>query len=454
MLAIIILITIIVLFITFLGFKRAFGSLSIETYMPHSHLFYYQIVAMTLVASIVLGSGVRSNLLVRFNITDASVELTLICIWYMLIALSIGLMFFMRNINVRTYITQYSNKELLCAKEEISKLFYVLCSLVAVFCVFYLYSLDAPIFQLLKGNMGSVLTSRVAYGRDFGGSAFIKNILGQHITVAVSYITFLYYRKYKKNFWRNIFVINFICALIISSASLSKAGTVDYLIPYLFLYTMTGKRLRIRTWIPYICVLSFIVLLAYYIQAGGARSYWEVLFDVDEGPIGRIFFVQLQSLPAYFMIFPESCGFLLGKSIPILNYVSNIFVESARIVATYLEPEGVAAGYVGVANTLFLGDAYANFGWIGIIISPFIVAFWFAFFYKKLLFIKKTPENLAGIVMILYSLVSSFTGGFCSGYLFNTQIVTILFLIMGHNIFCQIMSGDTKIVISKGWWSL
>lgn len=454
MLVIIIIITIVILFITSLGFKRAFGSLSIETYMPHSHLFYYQIVAMTLVASLALGAGVRSDILIRFGITGESVELTLICIWYMLIALCIGLMFFMRNIDVKTCITQYCHKEILCDKERISRLFYVLCTLVAVFCLFYLFLLDAPIFQLLKGNIGRVLTSRVAYGRDFGGSAFIKNILGQHMTVTVSYITFLYYRKYKRKFWRNIFVINFVCALIISSASLSKAGTVAYLVPYLFLYTLTGKRLKIRIWIPYISILLLIVLGAYYIQSGGTRGYWEVLLDVDAGPIGRIFFVQLQSLPAYFMIFPNRCGFLFGKSIPILSYISNIFVESARVVATYLEPEGVAAGYVGVANTLFLGDAYANFGWAGIIISPFIVAFLFAFFYKKLLFTKKTPENLGGIVMILYSLVRSFTGGFCSGYLFNTQIITVLFLIIGHYIFCQIMSGSTKIVLSKRWWSL
>src|SRR5690606_29507918 len=107
------------------------------------------------------------------------------------------------------------------------------------------------------------------------------------------------------------------------------------------------------------------------------------------------------------------------------------FVEAARVVASYIEPIGVQSGTVGVANTIFAADAYANFGILGVIISPIWVAFIFSFFYMRLIKSNKSPINIAYYIFILDNLTTSVTGSFFSAFVINTRIIAaILFLIV------------------------
>lgn len=412
--------------ISFWMFKYAFGTMNVMKYMPFMHLFYFQIMIMTLIGIEFVCVGIYNPIFDDFGVTDESIALALYSVWYSILILSATLMVSLKNSRKQGKL--FWKKPLVLEGLDSEKEFFFICTMIAIFCVIYLYVNQAPIFQMLKGNTGSVLAERVAYNRNFGGSHLIKNVLGESVSVLVAYITYLYYRAYKTKFWRLIAIINFCCGIIISGASLSKSGILTFLIPYIFFMVCSGKKIQIGKYIKMGVAAMMILVIMYSVQTKGASNGWKVLLDFRNGPLGRILYVQMQCLPAYFMIFPQKYPYTWGLGISLLRYMGLPHIEAARVVAEYLEPAGVASGRIGVANTLYIGDAYANFGWLGIFISPVIVACVYAFFYKCLVNREKTPMNVAVNITILYSLTNAYTGGFCSGYLVNTRIIAILLL--------------------------
>ena len=93
-------------------------------------------------------------------------------------------------------------------------------------------------------------------------------------------------------------------------------------------------------------------------------------------------------------------------------------LRSGRVIMEIYNASAVQAGTAGVMNTLFIGEAYANFGTAGVIVAPIIfgVVIGFAAYllptFKKnpivvLLYVKLTLQFLsiveAGFVDILYS---------------------------------------------------
>lgn len=76
-------------------------------------------------------------------------------------------------------------------------------------------------------------------------------------------------------------------------------------------------------------------------------------------------------------------------------------------------PKAVAEGTAGVMNTIFIGEAYANFGTFGIIIAPILFGVIMASVSNILLKVKKRPETV-----LLYLWISNlFTGQVEGGFI-------------------------------------
>jgi hypothetical protein len=93
----------------------------------------------------------------------------------------------------------------------------------------------------------------------------------------------------------------------------------------------------------------------------------------------RVIWGQVADLPHYFNLFstwhvpfvallPPYVQTLLGTSEP----------SAARLVMEFSNPLAVKAGVAGVANTLFVGEAYAFAGVAGVLFSPLLVAVQYA----------------------------------------------------------------------------
>lgn len=442
-----IVISILVVCISFFIFKATFGNMNIKYYLPHMHLFYYQMVAMCMVGGVLMYCGVRSTVHNRFGLSDHSVWLAMLSIWYVFLSVPLFIFIFMRRWgrDKRDSIKIYIEQDVKVDDSHIMRMFGIACTLFCVVCVAYMYYVRAPIFQLIDGSIDNVLVARVAYTRTFTGSQLVKNIFCETLAVLVSYVMFVFAFKLKKKFWISLACVCCVCGILISGASLSKSGMVVYLIPFVFLLVLCGCKISLGKYTKLGIVIMVMVLYFYVVQTGGSVSVHTLLTDFWAGPIGRVFIGQIHGLPAYFMIFPSQYEHILFSGIPIVRFFGMEYVQSARVAATFLEPVGVTQGWVGVSNTLFVGDAYACFGWIGLILSPIIVGWWIAFFYKKMYSSEKNPVYMVAYICILDKLVSGFTGGFCSSYLINTQIIAIVLFIFLYNVFLK--TTKRKIVI-------
>lgn len=436
---IILIISILIVFFSFNLFKVAFGNMQITRYMPHTHLWLIQLVSMSLIGINFMIFGYRSTTIELFDLNIKYIYIATFCIWYIMLAIPFGVIFINRKYQIKSkhFLLTYFEQDIVIDKSNIVKLYFLLWTTLSIAVVIYLCHFKVPLYLAIKGDISSLLVSRVNYTRSFEGSYFIKNVIGETCIVITSYVIFIYYYKSKLRYWKMLFLINFFCAAFISGADMSKSGLALYILPYVYIFVIIQGKISIKKFVKYIAILMVLLLLIYTQQLKNTGlNWWEILFDFERGPIGRIFNIQIQSFPTYFQIFPKIFNFTYGKGIALIRFFGVENIESARIVASVLEPNGVNGGWVGVANSLFLGDAYANFGIIGVIISPFIVSIWFCFFYHKMEKSPKTPINIGVYIVILNNLVNSITGGFCSAYLINTKMIScIIYLIIFNLLF-------------------
>ncbi|MDK2920213.1 MAG: hypothetical protein PWQ37_2946 [Candidatus Petromonas sp.] len=426
-------------------FEKSFGVISIKEYMPHIHLWLLQLVIFCLVGSNLMVIGIRGYVISNFITNEESYLYGLYSVYYVMIILPISVIIFnyIFKFRIDKKLKVYLKKETnyyFIDSDFFIKILFVVMSIVSILTVVYLCYYDAPLFMLLTGRINRVLTARITYSRAFHGSAIIKNIVGETLIPLSSYIAFAYYRFTKQKPWKNIFFILLVSSLFIRGASLAKSGIAFYLIPYIYIITIMSRKIPYRKLVKIFLLVIPPLLMMYKVQyASSDLTIKDIVFDFYGGPLGRVFIVQIQSLPSYFEIFPKSFDFLMGKSIALFRHLGLPFIESARVVASFLEPVGVKEGWVGVANTLFVGDAYANFGLIGLIISPIWVAFVYSFFYWRLLSSPKTPLTIGYYVFILDNLTNSLTGGFFSAYVINTRVIVAMIFLFTIKLFVQIV---------------
>ena len=128
-----------------------------------------------------------------------------------------------------------------------------------------------------------------------------------------------------------------------------------------------------------------------------------------------------------FDIFPADHAFIGLSSLS--QALSNIFgVEyierAARITMQAFNPAGVAAGTAGVMNSLYVAEAWANFGLLGVLLSPLWVGIVIQTLYIFFLKSPKSPFHLA--FFVAFSTGGSITGGF-NEYLYNPNLLLISF---------------------------
>jgi hypothetical protein len=90
-------------------------------------------------------------------------------------------------------------------------------------------------------------------------------------------------------------------------------------------------------------------------------------------------------------------------------------------------PGRVADGTAGVINSLFIGEAWANFGLTGVLIAPIYVGFLIGFFYGLLIRLPKTPLLIA--IFVHFSYKSSVTGGI-NNYLYEAGILLFFIIVL------------------------
>lgn len=302
-------------------------------------------------------------------------------------------------------------------------------SLLSILAVIYTYVVIGFIPLLKASQLDSetaVMQLRTKVDIGFGGNVYFKNIFGTLLTPILTYVAFAYYRKTKTKRDLVWFLVMFASVFFMLTYDLSKSPFIRFLFGFLFFIILTrkvsfGKVLRFA-------LLAIVLFIVTFTVFGKSDSVTSLLFSYNTGITGRLIISQISSLYQHVELFPKYHPYIGFSSLSKVLSPGHPSERSARIVMEIASPSWIEMDIGGVYNTLFIGEAYANFGLWGVILSPLWIGALIQSFFIGLIRARKTPLLLG--VFTYFSYNSNLTGGF-NEYLYDARILSLAVILGG-----------------------
>lgn len=426
-------ISLVVLFVSVVLFRDAAGTLSIRKPNMISYVFYLMLF-MAFIGSIevlydlVPEEYVRRDDDLRFN--------GWLGVMYTMIALPVGMMAasrFFKIRSMRSLIAAYQSKRLAAQDSPaqdaalLHSLYIVsiACGLASAYFIF-LQGATVPLWSLLNGDTDyyNLLRLRRVSGR-LEGAWLLENSLvaATGFVPVLAYAAFGYWRISRNRADLIWFVSTSSISILIATYSLVKAPVIFFLVGMYLLHSMKSGKIAIsKVLVYFLYMLCAIFILIFFFQGGlrgtgTAISAMQLVRASFDAFSSRVLFGQIVG---YFMCldyFPQTYPHLWFSSTGRLihQWLGLPFQSDYGIIVMSLfRPEWTAAGIAGHATTMFMGEAWANFGLLGLVIGPLWVGFFIQAFHIFFLRLQKTPLNLA--IYVQFSLLLPITSGIMPFY--------------------------------------
>lgn len=280
--------------------------------------------------------------------------------------------------------------------------FSLLYTLVLVFGVamslFYLKSLPTIPFIALLGKAETALelvTLRQEATAFYQGSFYAFSVSFYVLLPFLSMVAFAKYLFSRSRRWLIIFLMTAAAASFMLVATLQKAPIVLFGIALLAVYGLASPRIDKRAiGLTFALLATVTIAFVYALNIGLGESPRERLTRVLYGVSNRVFLGQTEPLYYYFEYFPEHHDFVTGRTVGKIATLFNLdFFPDSRQVHSYVYPDKVVEG--GSLNTAFIGEVYANFGIIGVVLWVPLVGFVLQVAQILLLRARRNPFNIA-----------------------------------------------------------
>ncbi|MBW8350279.1 oligosaccharide repeat unit polymerase [Bacillus sp. IITD106] len=402
--------------------------------------FYYSLLISSFIGTLLIVMNIDHHyMLTRLhNNSYRAIGFYLIC--YIMIFMPLTMITVSKWLNFDAGI-EY--KEYLAKGVETNKkndndffLFIGFLTLVCTLAVTYTFLMidKIPIFELFKGgsNLGEL---RIEVGREFKGNEQIRNIFAIGLPPILSFIAYIYAITTKLNKWRILFIVLFGISIVMSIYDLQKAPIFFYFLMFILLNIYIGKLKLNYKWVTFIGLLGVSLLVGLYVFVQKVTSIKEML-SYNTGPIGRLILSQISPFFLHLELFGDKANLLLGKSLP--NITLRLYdieqIRSARMVMEMYYPEKVEQGIAGVLNTIFAGEAFANFGYLGVFIGTIYIGALLQIIYITFLRLPKNPVFISLFVFFTVNIPRIAVGGFTDFILNPFWILLILLLGGGFGI--------------------
>ena len=217
------------------------------------------------------------------------------------------------------------------------------------------------------------------------------------------------YIREKSYFWLILCVITVCLGIIFNSLTLEKSPTTFLLIS-LFSFFLLIKR-NISIWhillsVVIILIFPTVVYTYYYYDNSFLHQY--VLTSL----VNRIFIVPSESLYEYILIFPNIHDHLLGRATQLFSTFNQ---DGAFHLSNYVAKVAWGDKFTsGNINTIYLGNFWAEFAYIGVVISTFAIGYIVNWYYSILLRSSNYKKNILfllstsiSIPILSFSFISS-----------------------------------------------
>ncbi len=309
-----------------------------------------------------------------------------------------------------------------------------------VLLVFYRYLELIPRLAILEVLFQSASDSKLArssMGNDFEGSYHWYKLFIEELANFVAFVFYSLYLKTKKRFSLILFILSFIVSAFACVMATEKGPFVWLLIGLFVVWTLVGANGRYPLRGLFLIFISVLIFLVFaYIYFMGVDDIGKALLNI----ISRAFAGSIQPAYHYIEFFPDRKDFLLGASLPNPGGIfPHVPYQLSREIMNWVNPEGYLRGVVGTMPTVFWGEAYANFGVVGIIFFPVFIGFLVQL--VELLFskFKNTPLKIGFYVWVVIHYKNLSGTGF-SGFIFDFYFIAIFIIFFA----CSVMADGLK----------
>ena len=424
-----------ILLLSYYLFKKVSGSLKLTQLNMISWIFFYNLILQSFIASVLVINNIDNHYLINKIQNGETTRLYgWLAVQYTMVMLPLGMLLVVNLFGFKTNQRLFNNyvhspiKPSLSFKDSYTRYPLYILYIISILSVLYVMATlkTIPLSGMLQGLETEALSGlRQEASREFSGNTYIKNIFALGLTPILSYIAFAYYKMTKKRTDFTIFIALFVSSFFILTYNIEKGPFVSYLIGFMFLTILINGSVKKKTLFIIFGLIVGLIVGMYFALAGSGLSFWH-LFHYNGGIVGRIILSQAAGTYLSFDLFPHVIDHIGFNSI---SGFMNTFLgvdtseRSARLLMMHIAPKAVELGLVGVVNSLFIAEAWANFGLLGVLVAPFYVGVVIQTLYMFFLTMPKTPLLLG--IFTYFSYRGSVTGGF-NDYIYNAGYLVII----------------------------
>jgi hypothetical protein len=436
-------ISIIILFASYRLFKKASGTLDIRKLNISSFVFY-SLFLMTFIGSL----QIQYNLAKDTTLPNDEELHTFgwIVVMYAMVAVPIGMLTACKLFKIKSIgelISNYTAAPLHFEHDSSdigmrrSQYIFSILSALAVIYTVGLQGENTPLIHLILGSDDYMQMGMLRHDSGFQQDNFAKTIISPFgvFSTLFFYSAYSYYKTSKRKSDLIWLCTMMIFSLVITTYNLVKNPILYWLIGLYIVHALINKKVALATLTGLTIIVALLVgISTIFIQ--GARddigvvnilSILEVSLEVFTT---RISYGQLLGTYHCLDIFPDKIPHILFSSTG--NVIHQIFnapysPSYGILVMAVVRPDWATAGHY---TTYFMGEAWANFGLIGIILAPLWVGFLIQSLHIAFLRLRKTPLNVAayGLSFTMMPTMTDFQGFYYPvGFIVNLFIIIAVY---------------------------
>lgn len=431
-------------------YKKAAGTLSIFQPNIVTIAFYLQII-FQIFGSLLISLGLAKNWWVlQADNYDKSIIISFYMTYLSFMILPLFIILFNNLLKFnpqKEYLQLYISKweKINSHNNELINYFIIILSMIILtlllIILFYLTP-SIPLFELFKGASSEKLAIARINTTNIGVGIYIKNIISRWVSPFITLLVFSFFLIKKSFFYLFSFIYVFIINFLFLFYTLEKGPILWFLITLLLVYSIYKSKLYLKNIIIWGLIFLLIIIIMYSTIMGKdnlTKSF--ISFS------NRIFLSQYAGTVLTFDYFPEKNEFIKGKSlIPFsnrLNLSNN--TKFSLLIMKYYNPHGWEKGTAGYAATQYIAGGYANFGYMGILISVIIVAFWLSLMNFISFRARLHPVSISFIALMMINLPRLMNVGL-SNFIYSPEIILLVFVSI---IYLFLIRGDLIIRFQK-----
>lgn len=424
-------------------FGKVSGSLSFRRLNMVSWVFYFSLLLQSFFGVNLLVAGQGHYLVAKSGSQEVYLAYGTICYTIVMMPLAMYMTQFFFG-KVQPKIEAYYTQPLVPAQTHRDSgliLFWGAMSIITVMSTAYVFVMaggDHPFLMVMRGDTDAGAHFRAMLARHFPGNEYVKNIFSRFLSLVTVLVVYGYYFMTKKRMFLIWFVILFLHAVFVQTLTGEKAPLLTLILALFFCRSYYVGYVAIKGLVAFF-VFVLVYAAWYYLQGGGLQV------ALNSGPIGRIILTSIAALPLTFYVFPEQHDFLSGASFPewMTHLLGLEHARSSRILMEMFHADAVGAGTAGVINTLYVAEAYANFGWYGLVFAPIFVGIEIQLLYNLMLYLPKTPLFVA--VMSYLTVALPVMGGFID-FIWNPILMFLAVLIVAGLVLRSVVTGNPRLL--------